>query len=281
MPRSRSIKLGFFDNEHLGPLDSDIRLLFVSLWTLADCEGVLEYRIARIRTHCFRYRTDIDDERVNGYITVITRLDNGKMLSFKKINGIVYLLIHNFRQHQRPHHTEKKGELPSLTTLQAAETLHNGYITVREPLENALITDTPNPDTLNPEKQKYNKIKKSESFEKFWEAYPKHGRPKGSQKKAFLKFNIAITKTNLQTILKGVRAYETSIKNTGASNADAFRWLEDERWADDYEAEGITTKKSRPKRELNKHERALKAVGLLETESGRPKEIDVTPSDML
>jgi len=285
MPRSRNIKLGFFENEHLGPLHSDIRLLFTSLWTLADRDGILEYRVAKIRTHCFRYRADITDNMINGYLTVITRLDNGRMLSLKKLDGIVYILIHNFIRHQQIHNTEKKGKLPTLEALKASETanhvLNNGYITVREPLENALNTDLLNTDLLNTEREKYNKRNKSENFEKFWEAYPKYGRPKGSQKKAFSKFNIAIKKTDLQTILKGVRAYETSIKNTGASNADAFRWLEDERWADDYEAEEIAAKKFGSKRGLNKHERALKAVGMLENESGRPKEIDVTPGDLL
>ena len=49
MSRIRSIKPEFFLDEELAELSPLTRLLFVGLWTLADCEGRLEDRPKRIR----------------------------------------------------------------------------------------------------------------------------------------------------------------------------------------------------------------------------------------
>jgi len=117
MPRARNIKPGFFENEHLGVLSGDTRLLFAALWTLADKQGVVECRIPKIRTYAFRYRTDITDEMVNRELTVLTRLDNGGMLSRVSHEGSDYLLIHNFLRHASPHHTEKRGDYPDFDML--------------------------------------------------------------------------------------------------------------------------------------------------------------------
>lgn len=162
MPRSRNIKPGFFENEHLGVLNSDARILFAALWTLADKQGVVECRIARIRTYAFRYNANITDEMIHRELTVLTQLDNGKMLSKVSYKDNEYLLIHNFIKHASPHHTEKRGDYPDFDLLKALINNEENKITVNSPLlhgENPpdsliLIPDSP---TLNSETSKERK----------------------------------------------------------------------------------------------------------------------------
>lgn len=71
-------------------------------------------------------------------------------------------------------------------------------------------------------------------FENFWDLYPTMNRSKGSKKDALAAYEVALKKTNHETIMKGINNYAAYIQNTGQSNADAFRWLQHERWADDY-----------------------------------------------
>lgn len=131
MARSRNIKPGFFDNSELGAQDSDIRLLFIALWQLADREGILEYNPAVLRRYAFGYRDSVTDKDINRYITVMSRLDNGDTLDIKQLGNNQYIIITNFERHQSPHHTEKKGKLPSLEALLEAGSVD---LTVRQPL---------------------------------------------------------------------------------------------------------------------------------------------------
>lgn len=74
----------------------------------------------------------------------------------------------------------------------------------------------------------------AEEFESFWENYPENGRNKGSRKDALSKFKIAKKKDSFEKIMEGVKNYAAYIANTGQKNADAFRWLEKERWRENY-----------------------------------------------
>lgn len=171
MPRARNIKPGFFENEHLGIINSDARLLFAALWTLADKQGVVEYRIARIRTYAFRYRTDITDSDVCREITILTELDNGKMLSKVTYNDNDYLLIHNFIKHASPHHTEKRGDYPDFAFLKSLINNDNDKITVNSrkhhgenPPESLILI----PNSLNPERGVVAHSQKSKLSSDWW-----------------------------------------------------------------------------------------------------------------
>ena len=73
-----------------------------------------------------------------------------------------------------------------------------------------------------------------ESFNLFRSNYPLQGRGFGSVKKAKEKLTVALKKDSIETITQGARNYGAYIRCTGQSNQDAFRWLENERWNDDY-----------------------------------------------
>ena len=71
-------------------------------------------------------------------------------------------------------------------------------------------------------------------FDTFWQNYPTMDRSKGSKKDAEAKFKLALKKVSFNEIMEGLRKYTEYIRHTGQKNQDAFRWLEKERWADDY-----------------------------------------------
>ncbi len=71
-------------------------------------------------------------------------------------------------------------------------------------------------------------------FTQFWEWFPVVNRTKGSKKKAEASFRRALKKDDFNQLIQGVDMYGKFIKHNGQSNADAFRWLDDERWKDDW-----------------------------------------------
>ncbi len=109
------------------------------------------------------------------------------------------------------------------------------------------------PETYSKEAETYSKEAETKSFvieesraqeilsqfDIFWQDFPTNGRNKGSKKDAEAKFKIALKKSSFNEIMQGVDNYADYLKQSGQSNQDAFRWLEKERWREDY---GITGK---------------------------------------
>jgi len=94
MGRIRHIKPEFFLDEVLANHNAIVRLLFVGLWTLADCEGRMEERPARIKAQLFPYES-LDMELSLGAL-VSTR----HILRYEA-EGKGYLQVTNFLKHQR------------------------------------------------------------------------------------------------------------------------------------------------------------------------------------
>jgi hypothetical protein len=134
MARARNIKPSFFTNEVLGTEDPFVGLLFIGLWCLADKNGILENRPARIKAELFPYR---DKFNVNRYLTVLQRTNHVLLYT---CNGKDYIKVVNFEKHQHPHHTEKLCKL-SLTPLS------NGYTPSDSLIPDSLIPDS-NVDSL-------------------------------------------------------------------------------------------------------------------------------------
>ncbi len=241
MPRARNIKPGFFENEHLGVLNSDARLLFAALWTLADKQGVVECRIPRIRTYAFRYRNDITDDIVHRELTVLTRLDNGDMLSKVHYEGSDYLLIHNFVKHASPHHTEKRGDYPDFALLKSLVNKDAQEITVNSrkhhgenPPESLILNpDLLNPDLLNPSKENVPAVQ-IYRFDDFWNCYGyKIGKDKS--KKAYDRAIRSGVKH--EVIIQGIKNYQKDCQTKGLE-VKFFKhpatWLNGKSWEDEY-----------------------------------------------
>lgn len=105
MARSRNIKPGFFDDDRLAELPPLARLLWISLWTIADREGRLEDRPARIKAKCLPFdRCDAT--------ALLSKLDQAGFIKRYSINGQRYICIPNFSKHQNPHIKEPKSTIP-------------------------------------------------------------------------------------------------------------------------------------------------------------------------
>jgi hypothetical protein len=104
--RIRSIKPGFFSNEHLAELSFAHRLCFAGLWTLADREGRLEDRPRRIKAALFPYDEVDVDALLNG-------LAGKDFVTRYVADGVPYLEIPTFSQHQRPKLDETPSVIPA------------------------------------------------------------------------------------------------------------------------------------------------------------------------
>ncbi len=192
MPRARNIKPSLFLNEILGKADPLLTLLFISLWGLADREGRLEDRPARIKAETFPYRPDVDIERS---LNELQR--SGFITRYKTGDKAVIQVIH-FKKHQSPHHTEKQSTLPPIDSnslilkedekLTDKSTLNTGELPVVK-RSDLLIPDLLIPDTgyLITEKAPTREKELDLEFEKFWQAYPK--RPGANKTQALKAWN--------------------------------------------------------------------------------------------
>lgn len=101
MARSRNIKPSFFTNDLLAENDPLGRLLFVGLWTIADCNGNLEWRPRRVKAQILPY-DDCDVE------SLAINLDKSGFIRFYSVGGLTYINIPTFSDHQNPHKNERE-----------------------------------------------------------------------------------------------------------------------------------------------------------------------------
>jgi hypothetical protein len=105
MARIRSLKIGFFKNEHLAELLAHDRLLFAGLWLLADRAGRLEDRPTRIRAELFPYETyDVDGG--------LERLETAGFVHRYTVEDGRYVQVVAFTKHQTPHPKEAQSQYP-------------------------------------------------------------------------------------------------------------------------------------------------------------------------
>lgn len=118
MARTRLIKPSFYLNEILAECDAFARLLFSGLWCIADREGKLLDRPARIKAEVLPY------DNVDIHV-LLQQLIDRKFITRYEVEGEKIILINNFLKHQHPHKTESESSLPN-----------NGETTVKQPLSN-------------------------------------------------------------------------------------------------------------------------------------------------
>jgi len=101
MARSRNIKPALFSNDELADNDPLGRLLFIGMWTIADCNGNLIWREKRIKAQILPYdNCDIKKLAIN--------LDNSGFIRFYSDGDNLMVNIVNFSKHQNPHKNERE-----------------------------------------------------------------------------------------------------------------------------------------------------------------------------
>jgi hypothetical protein len=107
MPRIRAIKHDLYLDEELAQLPVLCRYTFPGLWTLADREGRMEDRPARIKAQLFPYEPHIDMEAVLG------QLASGGFLWRYAVDDVKYLQIRTFTKHQQVNARETDSRIPA------------------------------------------------------------------------------------------------------------------------------------------------------------------------
>lgn len=114
MPRIRTVKPEFWEDELLGVMPRDARLLFIATFNMADDEGILRWTPSYIKAQAFMYDDDLGPKEVDQLMRCLT--DTGLVFPF--IGGVAQqqmALVVNFRKHQRINRPQK-SKLPPPST---------------------------------------------------------------------------------------------------------------------------------------------------------------------
>lgn len=106
MARMRMLKPGFFSNDQLAKVSPLGRLLFQGLWCLADKEGRLEDRPARIKAEVLPY----DKARVDQLLGTLAELG---FIERYEIDGRKFIQVVKFKKHQSPNVKEAESTIPA------------------------------------------------------------------------------------------------------------------------------------------------------------------------
>ena len=114
MPRIRTVKPEFWEDELLGVMPRDARLLFIATFNMADDEGILRWTPAYIKAQAFMYDDDLTIGDVGKLMQCLT--DAG--LVFPYIGGAArqqMAVVVNFRKHQRINRPQRSKLVPPST----------------------------------------------------------------------------------------------------------------------------------------------------------------------
>ena len=108
MARSRNIKPGFYKNEDLAECSIWARFIFPGLWMLADREGRLEDRPKRIKGELLPFDSQDMEPLLRELAAKLDAKGNPFIIRYE-VDGVRYIQITKFKDHQSPHYTEKES----------------------------------------------------------------------------------------------------------------------------------------------------------------------------
>lgn len=115
-PRIRSIKPEMWQDEKVGALSRDARLLFVGLITMADDEGRLRGMGAAVLGHVFPY----DEDALRKLSTWLEELVASRLVVAYETDGVRYFYLPGFARHQVVNKANK-STLPAPPTVGVRE----------------------------------------------------------------------------------------------------------------------------------------------------------------
>lgn len=228
MPRIRYIKPDFFTDEDLGQLSPLTRIAFEGLWCYADKEGRLKDRPQKLKIEILPYDDCNFDEILNILAKPKPINNHSCFITRYEVNGEKYIQINKFKDHQKPHHTEKDSLIPL-------------PLTVKKPLRNR-------------EKREGMGIEKgmekgmenvySASFLSFYKEYPKkEGKLKAMQAWKALNPSHELIEI-IMVALQKHKQLDRWLKDNGQFIPLPATWLNGKRWEDEFEAKKPTSKYS-------------------------------------
>lgn len=99
MARIRSIRPEFWDDELMGKISRDARLLYIATWNMADDEGRLRWSAAYLKANAFMYDLDLDLPAVTKLMKELAGA--GRILPYQTC-GQWYGHIAHFKEYQKP-----------------------------------------------------------------------------------------------------------------------------------------------------------------------------------
>jgi hypothetical protein len=228
--RARNLKPGFFKNEELAALGPYAQILFAGLWGLADREGKLEDRPARIKVEIFPYY----DPKPN-VMTLLDKLMTSHFIQRYVINGHHYIKILTFPDHQNPHPHEVASKIPEPEITNNNDVMASHDKSLHDTTCNGNVMLNPsslNPSSLNPSS--------NGRFDMFWKEYPiKKSKP--DAEKAFNKLNPddSLLKKILSAIERAKKSQDW-LKDNGQYIPFPATWLNGRRWEDELKIEHKT-----------------------------------------
>lgn len=231
MARIRYLKPEFFKNEDLVELPDKARLAFAGLWCWADKEGRLEDRPRRLKAEIFPYEK-VDFEEILNLLAASSNKKDPFIIRYE-VEDKEYIQIKNWNKHQKPHHTEKKSEIPpydikyNIKNNIKIKIMGKGMGKQHEAsagLDNRSLT--------------VNNSIYSDEFLEFWEIYPK----KIGKGKAFEEYERIKQMPDNKILIEKVKIYKETRswkKDNGQFIPHPATWLHQRRWEDEVEKEKV------------------------------------------
>ena len=224
----------FWSDEKLGECTRDERLLFMGLISNADDEGYGRANPKLLRSLIFPY----DDLRVSDLEKWLSRLGGLQLIALYEVNGQTYYYLPNFSRHQTinrpsPSSFPKQNQEFSEDSVSA----HGAFSEGSRPkeIEEKRISCAKNAQVCSDHETV--SLNVNASFQRFWEAYPKH-KGKEPARKVFQK--LKASEELLETILSAVEREKQSDqwkRDNGQYIPYPATWLNQRRWEDDPDGE--------------------------------------------
>jgi hypothetical protein len=243
MPRIRTIKPEFWSDEKLAPLEPIDRLAFLGLISMADDFGRVHGNVKVIDAFVFPECSRTVRESL-AKLSRMGRIRYGKSSSGKQI-----IQIENWSRHQRVDKPQTATALPKIAVFDDEDIENTGDFTVTESFANDSRMVPESLATLSGIRDQGTGIKDqgsslsvpsngrveyTESFERFWQAFPVTRRTK--KKDAFRRWKIATRSHAAEYLIQ--RATDYALSDQGRSEYAVMPsvWLNSHMWEDAPEA---------------------------------------------
>lgn len=111
MARARNIKPSYFKHEDLAECGIEAHFLFAGLWCLADREGRLKDKPRTIQNEVLPFY-DVDVDALLHLLASHPKNEKEKFIIRYEVDGVKYIQITKFYEHQNPHVKEAESTIP-------------------------------------------------------------------------------------------------------------------------------------------------------------------------